>query len=90
MSLSVTRFMLDVNRGDVAEVLDVRVSSSDRHLGSSVYFVFLPSAQYRGVVAVSPYSFLHQRLDHGLSATGCVRAFSLVTKLLLYDSTQNS
>ena len=56
MSLSVTRFMLDVNRGDVAEVLDVRVSSSDRHLGSSVYFVFLPSAQYRGVVAVSPYS----------------------------------
>ena len=41
----------DVNLGDVVEVLDLLVSSTVYQLRRSVYFVVLPSVQYRGVSA---------------------------------------
>ena len=44
--------MLDVNRGDAVEVLDVRLRPSGRHLRRSVCFVILPSDQYKSVVAI--------------------------------------
>ena len=49
-SLAVKRVVLNVNRGDVVEVLDASFSPPDRHLRSSVYLVVLPSAEYRGMV----------------------------------------
>ena len=83
--------MPDVNHGDVVEVLDVRLRPSDRHLRCSVCFVVLPSAQYRGViVAPSCSSFCVNGFLHGLCDIGYVRAFSLVTELLLYESTEFS
>ena len=75
MSMSVKRFMLDVYRGDVVEVLDVRLRPSHRRLRRSVCFVSRPSAQKRGMVAAFSCSFLQQPLWHGLSAIGYVRAF---------------
>ena len=42
--------MLDVNRGEVVEVLDVSLSPPGRHLRSSEYLVVLPSAQCWGMV----------------------------------------
>ena len=80
--------MLAVNCGDVVEVLDVRLRPSDRHLRRSVCFVILPSAQYRGVSAASSYSsfcvngFCMVYLPLVMSVL-----FSLVTELMLYDST---
>ena len=83
--------MLDVNRGDVVEVLDVRLRPTDRHLRRSVCFVILPSAQFRGVGAASScssfcingFGMVHLPISY-------VRAFSLVTELLLYDSMEFS
>ena len=49
ISLAVRRVVLDVNRGEVVEVLDVSFSPPDRHLRSSVYLVVLPSADYWGI-----------------------------------------
>ena len=43
----------------------------------------------RGGRRVSLLLFLCQRLLHGLSVIGCVRAFALVTELFLYDSFQS-
>ena len=73
--------MLDVNRGEVVEVFDERLSPPDRHLRSSENFVDLPSAQYRGVVAAFVCSShgVHS-LSHGLFAIHCFRAFSLTTE----------
>ena len=83
--------MLDVNRGEVVEVLDVRLNAPVRHLRSSVYFVVLPSVQYRGMVAAFLSSFfLRQRPLHGLPATDCVHAFALLTELMLHDSMEFS
>ena len=42
--------MLDVNRGEVVEVLDVSFSPPDLHLRSSVYLVVLPSVENRAMV----------------------------------------
>ena len=73
--------MLDVNRSEVVEVLDVRLNPPDRHLRSSICFVVMPSAQYRGVVfRFSLLFFLRQRPLHCLSAIGCVGALSLIAR----------
>ena len=69
-SLSVKRFMLDVNCGEVVEVFDVSFSPPDRRLRSSVYLVVLPSAQYRGVVAAF------------LCSSFCVNGFCMVYRSL--------
>ena len=51
ISLTVRSFVLDVNRGEVVEVLDVSFSPPERHLGSLVYLVVPSSAEYRGMVS---------------------------------------
>ena len=58
--------MLDVNRGEVVEVLDVCFSPPDCHPRSSVHFVFLPSAEYPGMVATF------------LCSSSCVYGFCMV------------
>ena len=50
ISLALRHVMLDVNSGEVVEVLDASLSPPDRHLRSSEYLVVLPSAQYWGMV----------------------------------------
>ena len=90
MSLSVRCFTTDVNRGDVVEVLDMRLSPIYGQLRSSVYFVVLPSAQCRGVVAASSCPSFCVNGFHDPFAIGCVRSFSLLTELLRYESTEFS
>ena len=51
ISLAVRRVVLDVNRSEAVEALDVSFSPPDRHLRSLVYLVVLPSAEYRRMVA---------------------------------------
>ena len=43
--------MTDVKIGDVVEVLDQLVSPTMHQLRRSIFFVFLPSVQYRGKFA---------------------------------------
>ena len=74
--------MLDVNRDEVVEVLDVSFSPPDCHLGSSVNFVVLPYAEYRGMVAKFLWSTF---CVTGLCMVFLplnVRAFSLVPAML--------
>ena len=75
--------MLDVNRGDVVEVLDVSFSPPDRHLRSSENIVVLPSAEYQGMVATFLCSsFCVNGFRMIFFAIDCVRAFSLVLESL--------
>ena len=77
--------MTDVNLGDVVEVLDPRPSPTVRQLRSPENFVVLSSVQKRGVFVSfrCPSSCIHGFFDD-LSATGCVRSFSLLTGKLWY------
>ena len=86
MSLSIRRFMLDVNFGDVVDVLDLRLRPSDRHLKRYVSSfchrlsmeVWLP----RLLTPLFASTAFAWSICHWLCP-----CFSLVTELLLYDTT---
>ena len=82
ISLAVRRVMLDVNRGEVVEVLDVSFSPPDRQMRSSENLFVLPSAEYRGMVSVSLLLVLRLRPLHCVFAIDCVCSFFFVTAML--------
>ena len=63
--------MLDVNRSEVVEVLDVRFNPPDRHLRRSICFVVGCRVSLLLFFASTAFA---------LSATGCVCAFSLIAR----------
>ena len=86
-SVSVRCIMTDVNLGNVVEVLDPLLSPTVYQLRRSVYFVVLPSVQYRSVFAAVQYSSsLHPWLFDDPSAMDCDHFSFLWVWLLRHGS----
>ena len=88
ISLFVGWFITDANLGDVIAIIDVLFSPIVHQLRCSVDLVVLSSVQHGGKVAA--VFRWHPWLWQDLSAMDYVRFFSLLTRLLWYESMEFS